>query len=76
MTVQPEVITLDMINAVEAKGLFYLPDPSGNINENSGDLRGLKYGVTRDYVLAIVGSEGTIGIITEATLKLIPIPEF
>lgn len=112
ITVQPGIITLDMIHAVEAKGLFYPPDPSsmkistigGNINENSGGLRGLKYGVTRDYVLALevvlpngdiirtggklakdiagydltrlfVGSEGTLGIITEATLKLIPMPE-
>ena len=112
VTVEPGVITLDMINAVEEKGLFYPPDPSsmkistmgGNINENSGGLRGLKYGVTRDYVIALeivlangdivrtggklakdvagydltrlfVGSEGTLGIITEATLKLIPMPE-
>ncbi|MCM3763667.1 glycolate oxidase subunit GlcD [Neobacillus niacini] len=112
ITVQPGVITLDLINAVEEKGLFYPPDPSsmkistigGNINENSGGLRGLKYGVTRDYVIALevvlpngdiirtggklakdvagydltrlmVGSEGTLGIITEATLKLIPMPE-
>lgn len=112
VTVQPGVITLDMINAVEAKGLFYPPDPSsmkistigGNINENSGGLRGLKYGVTRDYVMGLeivlpngdiirtggklakdvagydftrlfVGSEGTIGVITEAILKVIPMPE-
>lgn len=112
VTVHPGVITLDMIHAVEEKGLFYPPDPSsmkistigGNINENSGGLRGLKYGVTRDYVIALevvlpngdiirtggklakdvagydltrlfVGSEGTLVVITEATLKLIPMPE-
>lgn len=111
ITVQPGVITQDICNFVENNGLFYPPDPSsmkistigGNVSENSGGLRGLKYGVTKDYVKAMtvvlpdgevlklggklakdvagydlmalfVGSEGTLGIITEITLKLIPLP--
>jgi glycolate oxidase len=111
-TAQSGVITLDFFNAVAQKGLFYPPDPGsqkistlgGNIAEDAGGLRGLKYGVTRDYVMAlsgvlgdgtpfstggksvkdvagyalkdlIVGSEGTLAIITEATFKLIPPPQ-
>lgn len=112
VTVQPGVVTKTICDTVEKEGLFYPPDPSsmkistigGNISENSGGLRGLKYGVTRDYVMALqialpngelirtggkltkdvagydltrlfIGSEGTLGVITEATLKLIPKPE-
>ncbi|BBN99488.1 glycolate oxidase subunit GlcD [Sporolactobacillus terrae] len=112
ITVQPGAITKTITDCVEKEDLFYPPDPSsmkistigGNLAENSGGLRGLKYGVTKDYVMALqvalpngalirtggkltkdvagydltrlfVGSEGTLGIITEATLKLIPKPE-
>lgn len=112
ITVQPGVITKTIDEVVKEKGLFYPPDPSsmkistigGNINANSGGLRGLKYGVTKDYILGLevvlpngdvirtggklakdvagydltklfVGSEGTLGIVTEAILKLIPLPE-
>jgi len=111
-TCQAGVVTLDLFNAVAEKGLFYPPDPGsqkistlgGNVMEDAGGLRGLKYGVTRDYVMALkcvlpdgslistggksvkdvagyafkdllVGSEGTLGIITEITVKLIPPPQ-
>jgi glycolate oxidase len=59
--VQPGVITAKFAAAVEKAGLFYPPDPGsqavstlgGNVAENAGGLRGLKYGVTRDYVMGL-----------------------
>ncbi len=109
VTTQPAVITQVLQDTVAEKGLFYPVDPAsrgscyigGNIAENSGGLRAVKYGIVKDYVLDLevvlptgdiirtgaktlknstgynltqlmVGSEGTLGIITEATLKLIP----
>lgn len=111
--VEPGVITADLQRAVEECGLFYPPDPSslrqsaigGNIAENAGGARCLKYGVTSDYVTALevvladgtivrtggktvknvtgydlralfTGSEGTLGTVTQATLRLLPKPKF
>jgi glycolate oxidase len=111
--VQPGVITQNLQDEVARKGLYYAPDPAskgscfigGNIAENSGGPRAVKYGVTKDFVLNLevvlpngdiintgantlknstgynltqlmVGSEGTLGVITKATLKLIPLPKF
>jgi len=59
--VQSGVVTANLAKAVEAKGLFYPPDPGsmnistigGNVAENAGGLRGLKYGVTKDYVMGV-----------------------
>lgn len=112
VTTEPGVITEVLQNAVKEKGLFYPPDPSsrgscmigGNIAENSGGPKAVKYGVVKDYVLnlevvlptgeiiwtganvlknatgynltqLIVGSEGTLGIVTKAVLKLLPLPK-
>ena len=110
---QPGVITKDLQEAVEQRGMFYPPDPAsradcsigGNIATNAGGPRCLKYGVTRDYVLGLeavladgtvarvggrthknktgfdfahlfTGSEGLLGVVTEATLKLLPLPPY
>lgn len=112
MRAQCGVITKEIDDAAAAVGLFYPPDPGsmkistigGNVAENSGGLRGLKYGVTRDYVMGMevvlpdgeliflgnkcvkdvagysmkdlfIGSEGTLGIITEVLIKLLPRPQ-
>ncbi len=109
--IQPGVLLCDLAADALAHGLMYPPDPGektatvgGNVSTNAGGMRAVKYGVTRDYVLAMtvvlpsgevvqlgrkvcktssgysllhlmIGSEGTLGIITELTLKLIPKPE-
>lgn len=109
--VQPGVINMDLQNAAAKVGLFFPPDPAswymatlgGNVAENAGGPRCLKYGVTKDYVLGlevvladgrimrtggrtiknvagydltslIIGSEGTLGVVTEITVKLLPLP--
>lgn len=113
VTTEPGVITEVLQNAAKEKGLFYPPDPSsrgscfigGNVAENSGGPKAVKYGVVKDYVLNLevvlpsgdiiwtgasvlknvtgynltqlmVGSEGTLGLVTKIVLKLIPLPKF
>jgi len=111
--VQPGVINMDLQKAAEEVGLFYPPDPAseeystlgGNVSENAGGMRAAKYGITKDYVMALravrpngdiiragkrtikdvagynvagilIASEGTLAVLTEMTLKLIPKPQF
>ena len=111
--VQPGVINMNLQKAVEEVGLFYPPDPAseeystlgGNVSENAGGMRAAKYGITKDYVMALravlpngeiiragkktikdvagyniagilTASEGTLAVITEITLKLIPKPKY
>ena len=113
ITTDPGVVTEELQSAVKAKGLFYPPDPAsrgscfigGNIAENSGGPKAVKYGVVKDYVLnleivlpngdiiwtganvlknvtgynltqLIVGSEGTLAIVTKIVLRLIPLPKY
>jgi glycolate oxidase len=112
ITVEAGLTTADIDPIAAEANLFYPPDPGsvgfstigGNVAENAGGLRGLKYGVTKDYVKMLkvvlpqgdivtmgnkcvkhvagfnmegifVGSEGLLGIMTEVTLSLLPIPE-
>ncbi len=111
--VQPGVVNKDLQRHVEELGLFYPPDPAseeystlgGNVSENAGGMRAAKYGITKDFVMALravlpngdiiragkrtikdvagyniagilTASEGTLAIITEITLKLLPKPKF
>jgi glycolate oxidase len=112
-TVEPGVVIQDLNNAVAKFGLIYPPDPGtvttatmgGSVAENSGGLRGLKYGVTKHYIMGMevvlangdrvkfggktvknvtafdfsnlfIGSEGTLGIITQIICKLVPGPKY
>ena len=108
--IQPGVLLCDLAADALSHGMMYPPDPGektgsvgGNVSTNAGGMRAVKYGTTRDYVMAmtavlpngeimeigravnktssgysllhlIIGSEGTLAVITELTMKLIPNP--
>jgi D-lactate dehydrogenase (cytochrome) len=109
--VQPGVTNLELQNALAPLGFFYAPDPAsqkvstlgGNVGENSGGPRCLKYGVTTNHVIGLevvlttgerlrlggadldppgydlrallIGSEGTLAVVTEVTVRILPKPE-
>ncbi len=111
VTVEPGLFIMDLHAEMEKRGFLYPPDPGqkssclgGNVNTNAGGMRGVKYGVTRDFVEAlqvvlptgdlihlgrktvknsagydlkdlIIGSEGTLGVTTQLTLRLVPLPK-
>jgi glycolate oxidase len=112
VTAEAGVRTIDLYNHCAEKGLFYPPDPAswnfstigGNVAENAGGMRAVKYGVTKNYVMGLevvladgavlrtggkaiknvagydltslfIGSEGTLGVVTQAILRLIPMPK-
>ncbi len=111
--VQPGVINIHLQKEVAKYGLFYPPDPAsmeysslgGNVSENAGGMRAAKYGITKDYVMALravlpsgeiiragkrtikdvagynlagilIASEGSLAVLSELTLKLIPLHKF
>src|SRR5690554_1010995 len=111
LEVEAGTLIMDIYDYVESKGFFYAPDPGektatigGTISTNAGGMRAVKYGVTRDWIVAlevvlptgeitqlgrkvaknstgyslkdlVIGSEGTLAIVTKAYLKLAPLPE-
>jgi glycolate oxidase len=112
VTAEAGVRTIDLYDHCAARGLFYPPDPAswkfstigGNVAENSGGMRAVKYGVTKNYVMGLevvladgavlrtggkaiknvtgydltslfTGSEGTLGVVTQALFRLIPMPK-